>query len=265
MDGGTSTEVDARLSFDVEQSAGARIIAMYEANGAAGKAILIKLPRPGNQAAKILKKDGTINMTLLFSFAQAAAVQAEVRLIHLVDAFALVDEYLAGCADPYPAEEDPGARLYVASTTTTRSTATTPLSWAWFCSGDHGARWVRPPHHWSQIFEQLQTSTDLCRPSWRSCRRRGHRVLLRSRQQLQRAVPLMMNEDAMATEKTPPRVYANLRTLSSWRTLSGRNSSNCKVFRGTTAVRLSRHLFRLTHGWTFTSPSLIMNQTNQFQ
>eukprot|EP00946_MAST-07B_sp_MAST-7B-sp1_P001006 g1006.t1 len=118
VDGGyVSTEVDARLSFDVKQSVARarRIIAMYEANGVPRSRILIKLATTweGVQAAKILKKDGIdCNMTLLFSFAQAvAAAQAEVRLISPFVG-RIRDWWMKSsgrdAADPYPAEEDPG-------------------------------------------------------------------------------------------------------------------------------------------------------------
>ena len=76
--GYVSTEVDARLSFDVEASVrrARRIIAMYEELGVPKSRVLIKLAATweGIQAAKILEAEGThCNMTLLFSFAQAVA------------------------------------------------------------------------------------------------------------------------------------------------------------------------------------------------
>jgi len=85
--GRVSTEVDARLSFDVEGSlAKARkFIKLYEAEGISRDRILIKLGTTweGVQAAKVLEKEGIhCNMTLLFSFAQAiACAEAEVTLI----------------------------------------------------------------------------------------------------------------------------------------------------------------------------------------
>lgn len=76
--GRVSTEVDARLSYDVEGSiAKARcFIKLYEANGIPRERILIKLASTweGAQAAKQLEKEGIhCNMTLLFCLGQAIA------------------------------------------------------------------------------------------------------------------------------------------------------------------------------------------------
>jgi len=82
-----STEVDARLSFDVEGSlAKARkIISMYEENGISRQKILIKLASTweGIRAAEQLEKEGIHNnLTLLFSKAQAiACAEGKVQLI----------------------------------------------------------------------------------------------------------------------------------------------------------------------------------------
>ncbi|MBS0621351.1 MAG: transaldolase, partial [Verrucomicrobia bacterium] len=70
--GRVSTEVDARLSFDIEGSIrkGRRLIALYEEVGINRERILIKLASTweGVQAAKILEKEGIhCNMTLMFS------------------------------------------------------------------------------------------------------------------------------------------------------------------------------------------------------
>ena len=76
--GRVSTEVDARLSFDVDGSVkkAKKFIALYEKAGIPKERILIKLSTTweGVQAAKILEAEGIhCNMTLLFSFAQAVA------------------------------------------------------------------------------------------------------------------------------------------------------------------------------------------------
>ena len=82
-----STEVDARLSFDIEGSlAKARkIIGIYEDNGISRNKILIKLASTweGIKAAEQLEKEGIHNnLTLLFSKAQAiACAEAKVQLI----------------------------------------------------------------------------------------------------------------------------------------------------------------------------------------
>lgn len=85
--GRVSTEVDARLSFDVEASkAKARgIIKMYEADGISRERILIKLASTweGAVAARDLEKEGIhCNMTLMFSLPQAiACAEAGATLI----------------------------------------------------------------------------------------------------------------------------------------------------------------------------------------
>jgi len=86
--GRVSTEVDARLSFDIQkQVAKAKsLIAQYEAAGIQKNRVLIKLSSTweGIQAGKILENQHGIhcNMTLIFSFAQAVAcAEAGVTLI----------------------------------------------------------------------------------------------------------------------------------------------------------------------------------------
>jgi transaldolase len=85
--GRVSTEVDARLSFDIEGSIGKarHLIALYEKAGIDRKRILIKLASTweGIEAAKRLEKEGIhCNMTLLFSLPQAVAcAEAKATLI----------------------------------------------------------------------------------------------------------------------------------------------------------------------------------------
>src|SRR5260221_4921381 len=79
--GRVSTEVDARLSFDAEKSLrkARGLIGLYEKLGVPRERILIKLAATweGIRAAQQLEKEGIhCNMTLLFSFAQAAASAA---------------------------------------------------------------------------------------------------------------------------------------------------------------------------------------------
>jgi transaldolase len=82
-----STEVDARLSFDIEGSIqkARKIIGLYEENGISREKILIKLASTweGIRAAEVLEKEGIHNnLTLLFSRAQAiACAEAKVKLI----------------------------------------------------------------------------------------------------------------------------------------------------------------------------------------
>ena len=82
-----STEVDARLSFDLEGSLekARKIISLYESNGISREKVLIKLASTweGIKAAEQLEKEGIRNnLTLLFSKAQAiACAEAKVQLI----------------------------------------------------------------------------------------------------------------------------------------------------------------------------------------
>lgn len=82
-----STEVDARLSFDIQGSLDKahKIIGLYESNGISREKILIKLASTweGIKAAEELEKEGIHNnLTLLFSKAQAiACAEAKVQLI----------------------------------------------------------------------------------------------------------------------------------------------------------------------------------------
>lgn len=85
--GRVSTEVDARLSFDVTGSIDRAhdLIALYEQQGISRERVLIKLASTweGIQAARKLQSEGIrCNMTLLFSLPQAVAcAQAQVQLI----------------------------------------------------------------------------------------------------------------------------------------------------------------------------------------
>ncbi|MCB1180418.1 MAG: transaldolase [Chlamydiia bacterium] len=85
--GRVSTEVDARLSFDVEGSIqrATTLIDLYEAAGVDRSRILIKLASTweGVEAARHLEKEGIhCNMTLMFSLPQAiAAADAGATLI----------------------------------------------------------------------------------------------------------------------------------------------------------------------------------------
>jgi len=112
--GRVSTEVDARLSFDVEGSIkkAREFIRLYEAAGISKDRILIKLSTTweGVQAAKVLEQDGIhCNMTLLFSFAQAVAC-AEAG-VTLISPFVgrIFDWYVKNTGvKEYPLLEDPG-------------------------------------------------------------------------------------------------------------------------------------------------------------
>jgi len=113
--GRVSTEVDARLSFDVDgQIAKAkRLIHLYEEEGVKKERILIKLSSTweGIQAAKVLERDlGVhVNMTLLFNFEQAIAC-AEAGAT-LISPFVgrIFDWYVASTGQKnYGMKDDPG-------------------------------------------------------------------------------------------------------------------------------------------------------------
>ncbi|WGV97967.1 transaldolase [Vibrio sp. YMD68] len=111
--GRISTEVDARLSYDMEGSvAKARqLIKMYNDAGITNDRILIKLASTweGIRAAETLEKEGiNCNLTLLFSFAQARAC-AEAN-VFLISPFVgrIMDWYKAKEGRDFEASEDPG-------------------------------------------------------------------------------------------------------------------------------------------------------------
>jgi transaldolase len=113
--GRVSTEVDARLSFDVRASiAKARqFITLYEQAGVDRERILIKLATTweGIRAAGELEREGIhCNMTLLFSFAQAVA-SAEAR-VTLISPFVgrIYDWYRKERGTEISPEEDPGVQ-----------------------------------------------------------------------------------------------------------------------------------------------------------
>jgi transaldolase len=111
--GRVSTEVDARLSFDTEGTvAKARqIISLYEKAGIDRKRILIKIASTweGIEAARILQREKiNCNMTLLFSLAQAiACAEAKAKLISPFVG-RILDWYKKSTGKDYAPAEDPG-------------------------------------------------------------------------------------------------------------------------------------------------------------
>lgn len=114
--GDVSTEVDARLSFDVDAQieTARRLIDMYEEVGVSRDRVLIKLATTweGVQACRTLQAEGIkCNMTLLFSIAQAiAAAEAGAFLISPFVGRILDWYKKAEGVDGYPAPEDPGVK-----------------------------------------------------------------------------------------------------------------------------------------------------------
>ncbi|KZK69265.1 transaldolase [Shewanella baltica] len=111
--GRISTEVDARLSFDKEQSItkAHKLVRLYKEAGVDKSRILIKLASTweGICAAKELEKEGiNCNLTLLFSFAQARAC-AEAGA-YLISPFVgrILDWYKKDTGKDYDAVNDPG-------------------------------------------------------------------------------------------------------------------------------------------------------------
>ncbi|MEO0807034.1 MAG: transaldolase family protein, partial [Cyanobacteria bacterium J06643_4] len=112
--GRVSTEVDARLSYDLDGTlATAReLIGEYEAAGISRDRILIKIASTweGIKAAEILEKEGIhCNLTLLFGLHQAVACgDAKVTLISPFVG-RILDWYKKDTGrDSYPPSEDPG-------------------------------------------------------------------------------------------------------------------------------------------------------------
>ena len=113
--GRVSTEVDARLSFDIQGNIekARQIIGAYESAGISRERILIKIASTweGIKAAEILKKEGiNCNLTLLFSLAQAVAC-AEGG-IKLISPFVgrILDWHKKSTGKEYAPAEDPGVQ-----------------------------------------------------------------------------------------------------------------------------------------------------------
>ncbi|MGI8604072.1 MAG: transaldolase [Verrucomicrobiales bacterium] len=111
--GRVSTEVDARLSFDIEGSVAKarKLIGDYEKAGTPRERILVKVASTweGVRAAEILQREKiNCNLTLLFSLVQAVAcAEAGVRL---VSPFVgrIYDWYKKNTGQEYTGVDDPG-------------------------------------------------------------------------------------------------------------------------------------------------------------
>ena len=112
--GRVSTEVDARLSYDIDGTVakGRELIAQYEAAGVSKDRVLIKIAATweGIQAAAVLEKEGIhTNLTLLFGLHQAVACAENG--ITLISPFVgrILDWYKKDTGrDSYAPNEDPG-------------------------------------------------------------------------------------------------------------------------------------------------------------
>lgn len=112
--GRVSTEVDARLSFDVDASVrrAGEIIEDYQRRGIPKERVLIKLAATweGIRAAESLQRDGIdCNLTLLFSLTQAMACADAGAFLISPFVGRVTDWYKkAEGVDAYPPETDPG-------------------------------------------------------------------------------------------------------------------------------------------------------------
>jgi transaldolase len=111
--GRISTEVDARLSFDIDAmvAKGRKIVQLYQDAGVDKSRVLVKLASTweGIKAGEILEKEGiNCNLTLLFGFGQARAC-AEAG-VYLISPFVgrILDWYKAKTGETYTSETDPG-------------------------------------------------------------------------------------------------------------------------------------------------------------
>jgi transaldolase len=206
--GRVSTEVDARLSFDTEGTlAKARqIISLYEASGTGRERILIKIASTweGIKAAEVLQKEGiNCNLTLLFSLAQAVAC-AEGG-IKLISPFVgrILDWYKKSTGKDYTAAEDPGVQSVTAIYNYYKQFGyNTEVMGASFRNKGEIVELagcdlltISPA-----LLGELQASTDALTPKLNPAAAKAaklERITMN-----EKAFRWMMNEDAMATEKT---------------------------------------------------------------
>ncbi|ACR13196.1 transaldolase [Teredinibacter turnerae] len=112
--GRVSTEVDARLSFNTNASIekAKHLIGLYEEAGISKERVLIKLASTweGIRAAEVLEKEGiNCNLTLLFSFSQAAACADAGAFLISPFVGRILDWYKANTDQKeYAPMEDPG-------------------------------------------------------------------------------------------------------------------------------------------------------------
>ena len=114
IEGRVSTEVDARLSFDTEETVNKarKLIGYYKRYGIDKNRILIKIASTweGIKAAEILEEEGIhCNLTLLFNFCQAVAcANAKVTLISPFVGRILDWHKAKTGKDVFPGPADPG-------------------------------------------------------------------------------------------------------------------------------------------------------------
>ena len=113
--GRVSTETDARFSFDIEGSIkkARRLVKLYKEQGIGRERVLIKIASTweGIAAAEHLQKEGIkCNMTLLFSLVQA--VRSAEAKVQLISPFVgrIYDWFKAANKRDYSGAEDPGVQ-----------------------------------------------------------------------------------------------------------------------------------------------------------
>lgn len=114
--GKVSTEVDARFSFDTEQSVNKalHIIDLYKQEGISKDRVLIKIASTweGIKAAEILQSKHGINCNLTLMFSLVQAIAAAEAGAFLISPFVgrILDWYKAATKKEYSASEDPGVK-----------------------------------------------------------------------------------------------------------------------------------------------------------
>ncbi len=113
--GRVSTEVDARLSFDVPATVAKahELVALYEQAGISPERVLIKIAATweGIRAAEILEREGIhCNLTLLFSSVQALACADAGATLISPFVGRITDWYKKNTGQDYGPEDDPGVQ-----------------------------------------------------------------------------------------------------------------------------------------------------------
>lgn len=224
--GRVSTEVDADLSFDTRASVakGKALIADYAARGVDRSRILIKVAATweGIRAAEALQREGIdCNLTLLFSDAQAIACgDAQVFLISPFVG-RILDWHVKAGGGPYTPETDPG----VVSVRTiyadykARGIKTVVMGASFRNLGEIEAlagcdRLTISPALLDELAKTDGRLTRALSPTGNGP--------VKSRGKLsEKAFRLMMNEDAMATEKLSEGIRGFVKDLRSLRKLVG--------------------------------------------
>jgi transaldolase len=232
--GRVSTEVDADLSFDTARTVetARRIIRDYGDLGIGRERILIKIAGTweGIRAAEILQRDGIdCNVTLVFSSVQAMAC-ADAG-VFLISPFVgrILDWHVKNGGGPYTAETDPGV-LSVASiygAFKARGVPTVVMGASFRNVGEVEAlagcdRLTISPALLDELAKdegplrrRLSPQTPAAHPGWRSYDEASFRLLL--------------NEDAMATEKLAEGIRQFVHDLRALRSLVAQRLEQVKA------------------------------------